>query len=181
MLLSSVTPGNTSSSAKRHNKKEKTLTSPVSASPQHLSDWARRTFFEGKNRSVETRRVPCAPLHEIVRDSRVRRIDYLSVDVEGAEEEVLRTVPFGQVEIDVISVEASTGTKPKNEAVRRLLHSHEFEHVASVPTWRGRLGDEVYLHKRVSHTAEGRERRKLWHAKFKKHFRNSGSVRLWWL
>ena len=67
--------------------------------------------------------------------------------------------------VDVVSVEASKATKRKNEAVRALLRSHGFEHVMTVRTWAPKLGDEIFLHERVSHTEEGRRRRKLWRAK----------------
>ena len=167
MLLSSVIPDRAASArtTAKQRKIDTLLLSTVSASPQHLSNWSKLTFFHTKNRSVETRRVPCAPLHDIVRAIRLRHVDYLSVDVEGAEEDVLRTMPFDDVSVDVVSVEASKATKRKNEAVRALLRSHGFEHVMTVRTWAPKLGDEIFLHERVSRTEEGRRRRKLWRAK----------------
>jgi FkbM family methyltransferase len=58
--------------------------------------------FRFKPKSVE-----CKPLSEILaRHGRGRRIDFMSIDVEGAEEEVIRSIDFGSNRPTVIIVEA---------------------------------------------------------------------------
>ena len=52
--------------------------------------------------SVET-----VSLRDLFQKYDIRHIDYLSIDVEGAEQEVLDTIDFSQVTIDVIGVEVN--------------------------------------------------------------------------
>lgn len=53
-----------------------------------------------------------------------RTIDYLSIDTEGSEYEILSTFDFGRFDVRVITVEHNfTDTR---EAIRRLLQSHGF-------------------------------------------------------
>jgi len=49
--------------------------------------------------------VMCYPLYSILLAIGQLRIDLLSLDVEGAELQVLRTIPFDKVYIEVIMVE----------------------------------------------------------------------------
>jgi len=48
---------------------------------------------------------PADTLAMISDDSRVKIVDYLSIDVEGAELEVLRGIDFERVQVNVIGVE----------------------------------------------------------------------------
>jgi len=50
--------------------------------------------------------VPCRPLADILEENGVRRIHFFSLDVEGAELKVLKTLDFSRVQIDVLVVEA---------------------------------------------------------------------------
>ncbi len=49
--------------------------------------------------------VPCFTLSTLLARHDIRRVDYLSVDTEGGELEILRSIDFAGFEIDVISVE----------------------------------------------------------------------------
>ena len=48
---------------------------------------------------------PCRPLSDIFREYNVKKIDFMSLDVEGAEADVLATINFERVEISVIIAE----------------------------------------------------------------------------
>src|ERR1700761_3047539 len=48
---------------------------------------------------------PCFPLETILLALNVSHVDYFSLDVEGLELDILKTVPFNDVTIDVLSVE----------------------------------------------------------------------------
>ena len=61
-----------------------------------------------KRQSVDPKtaiQVQCLPLYSILAALNIRHVDYFSLDVEGAELQVLKTIPFTEVTIDVISVE----------------------------------------------------------------------------
>ena len=47
----------------------------------------------------------CFPLHSIMLALNRTKIDYFSLDVEGKELDVLKTIPFDELDISVLSVE----------------------------------------------------------------------------
>lgn len=61
-----------------------------------------RTHPQHREELIE---VPVRPLHEILADAGMRRIDYLSLDIEGAEERVLNAFPFADIDVLVWTVE----------------------------------------------------------------------------
>lgn len=57
--------------------------------------------------------VPCFPLETILLALNRTQIDYLSLDVEGVELEVLKTIPFDRIDIEVMTVEYLHGVGGK--------------------------------------------------------------------
>lgn len=51
--------------------------------------------------------VPCYRVDSVLDESGIRTVDYLSIDVEGAELQVLQGIDFTRVQVNVIGVEAS--------------------------------------------------------------------------
>ena len=68
---------------------------------KHLSKLENRELY---NPVVNTKR--CTPLIDLL-PSNVDTIDYLSLDTEGSELAILKTIPFGKLKINVISVDVS--------------------------------------------------------------------------
>ena len=78
-------------------------------------------------------------LDRALMDAGIRAIDYLSIDVEGAEWEILSAFPFREYRIDVLGVEDNFGNFPLDR-LNRLMATHGFERV-------GRIGtDNFYRH-----------------------------------
>lgn len=50
-------------------------------------------------------KLPCVPLYTILKALKVDVVDYLSLDIEGAELKVLKTVPFDKVKFKVMTIE----------------------------------------------------------------------------
>lgn len=73
------------------------------------------------------KKLPCLPLGELLSMFSIERIDFFSLDVEGAELEVLKTLDFSKVHINVIAIEADGRNSEKDEAVRKLVLAHGFE------------------------------------------------------
>lgn len=85
-------------------------------------------------RELDIRKVKTVPLSSIFRKENVKKIDFLTIDVEGAEEKVLSTIDFKEIEIGVIAVEIHGSFKEiENSAVNKLLISNLFEFVAWTP------------------------------------------------
>jgi hypothetical protein len=74
----------------------------------------------------------------VLNDSRVKIVDYLSIDVEGAELEVLRGVDFERVQVNVIGVEHND----KFSEIYDLLTTSGFEYQGLL------FFDEIFVHKR---------------------------------
>lgn len=90
------------------------------------------TDSEGSDKTVQ---VPCEPLTDILLKHGITRVNFFSLDVEGAELLVLQTLDFSRIKVDVLMAETDMlkNARPqqgsekmiseKSEAVRRLLAS----------------------------------------------------------
>jgi FkbM family methyltransferase len=86
-------------------------------SEQHKHLWAEEL--------TETHLVPCGRLDAILDDAHIDHIDFLSIDVEGAELLVLETMNW-EIETFVICIELD-GTNPvKDSECRNILKNHGF-------------------------------------------------------
>jgi hypothetical protein len=88
--------------------------------------------------------VPCAPLTHVL-DEVLSHVDYLSVDVEGAEEVVLSTIDWSRLSVHLVGVEQSKTSTRKKNAVRTLLRRAGFVHVATQWVYQRTLGDELFM------------------------------------
>ena len=61
----------------------------------------------------------CFTLYSILLALNQSHVDYFSLDVEGPELEILQTIPFDKITIDVLSVEYKVTCDDKKEWVRR--------------------------------------------------------------
>jgi len=79
---------------------------------------------------VNTKR--CTPLIDLL-PSNVDTIDYLSLDTEGSELAILKTIPFGKLKINVISVDVSSITgERRDEGLYDFLWKHGYRKAASL-------------------------------------------------
>jgi hypothetical protein len=100
--------------------------------------------YKDKNASAPLVDFVTATLDEILEKAKApRHIDYLSIDVEGAELEVLRGLSFDKYEVDALTIEHNNETQ-KREAMRQLLESKGYERVRS---W---VMDDWYVRKALA-------------------------------
>ncbi len=71
--------------------------------------------------SASTLQVPCFPLESILLAINRSHVDYFSLDVEGFELEVLKSIPFGRIQIDTLSVEYIHGGHRANKTYRQFM------------------------------------------------------------
>ena len=93
------------------------------------------------------RPVSCLPLRALLHMFGVTHIDLFSLDVEGAELDVLKTVDFSAVRINVIMVEQDGGDPEKEEAVRQLLLANDFRVDASLDSLTAGRRNGWYVHR----------------------------------
>lgn len=89
--------------------------------------------------------VPCLRLSGILARFNVRHVDLFSLDVEGAEESVLKTIDFNKFTASVILVEY----KHRNKGVHRILRSAGYIKEKKI------ANNHVYLHPRFKKSIRG--------------------------
>jgi FkbM family methyltransferase len=115
----------------------------LSGIPEHMDQlqwvqWIRKPMK--LNQTLGT--VPCHRIDTVLNDSGVKIVDYLSIDVEGAELEVLRGIDFERVQVNIIGVE----------------HTHTFSEVYDLLTTSGfeyqglLFFDEIFVNKRIRYS-----------------------------
>lgn len=70
--------------------------------------------------------IPCVPLKAILAKFGMTHIDFFSLDVEGAELEVLRTLDFSAVHVNVFVIELDGSNPEKDQEVKRLLTANHY-------------------------------------------------------
>lgn len=74
--------------------------------------------FEGEIKN--TYKVKVRPLKNVLKEYDIRQVDFMSLDVEGGEIEVLKGIDFDEVDIYSILIENNKGTE-KAKAIRKFL------------------------------------------------------------
>ena len=61
------------------------------------------------------KKVTCKPLQQILNENNITKIDYLSIDTEGSELPILRSIDFTKTDITLLSVEINYEAEPIDE------------------------------------------------------------------
>lgn len=98
---------------------------------------ARRLSKNAKrhNTEIKERDVDCLTFSSIIKDNDISEIDFLSVDTEGGELEILKSINFTQTPVRVISVENNYYTN----TIKQYLESQGFIYIGTFKV------DEIYL------------------------------------
>ena len=99
---------------------------------QHLQRIEREIKNNGG--SCEIQDVDCYSLNQILHDYNISHIDYLNMDIEGAEMSILKTIDFDAFDISVIGCENNY----KDFHIPQFMESHGY-------TLHSILGDEFYI------------------------------------
>lgn len=73
----------------------------------------RRILHELGEGSMKTIEVPCITLNSILEENSIRSVDYLKIDTEGSELDILKSLDFSKVDIKCIDVENNYSTNFK--------------------------------------------------------------------
>lgn len=72
-------------------------------------------------------RVKCFPLYSLLLAINCTTIDYLSLEAEGSELQVLTTVPFEKVKIEVIDVHLRVDDKDVVDVMKKILSQKNYK------------------------------------------------------
>jgi hypothetical protein len=93
----------------------------VGGDTAHMSDTFKHTWHKKSSKKYST---PCKPMSDYLKGMDV--INFFSLDVEGAEFEVVSTIDFHAVHIDVMIVELDQHNPSRNYKVRRAMFNANF-------------------------------------------------------
>ena len=82
--------------------------------------------FEGREITV-----PVTTFEKLARERDLKKVDYFSIDVEGAEMGLLRGIDFDFTDIRVLSIENPPNRKDNFKAIRQFMSDHHYRHVVS--------------------------------------------------
>ncbi len=118
----------------------------LSGIESHLQERSRMSRSEREHRlQRSTKSVKCFRIDTVLRRLEIRVVDFLDIDVEGAEYEVLRGVDFEAVHVNVISVEWN----PRFPEVHALLTDAGFEYQGLL------MYDEIFVNTALRFSWEG--------------------------
>jgi FkbM family methyltransferase len=101
----------------------------VNGAVSSVKDHTTEEYFNGwhKGKDINTVTVPSRRLDDILHGAGLSRIDFWSLDVEGSEYEVLKTMDW-EIRVGVLCIEMSGGSASEmNDACRELLRQNEFK------------------------------------------------------
>jgi FkbM family methyltransferase len=81
---------------------------------------------KSRNSSGEGYEVPCAPMKEMIAEAGVSHIDLMSIDVEGYELPLLRSIDFEAIPIRAVVIEVNHNAPNELKLIRELFHSKGF-------------------------------------------------------
>lgn len=97
-------------------------------------------FDNGPKFKRQSQKRYTVPLQEILeRFNAPKKIDYLSLDVEGAEELIMKNFPLNNYHISILTVE-----RPK-DSLRALLEKNDFKFLKRMSSW----GETLWAHESV--------------------------------
>jgi len=98
---------------------------------EFMSPEFKRRWYTGKVKGQTTTPLPCLPLDTIMEKVGVRHVHFFSLDVEGAELEVLKGIDFTRFSFDVMAVEADETdlniANGKDKEILEFLESKGYE------------------------------------------------------
>ena len=84
---------------------------------------------------IELITIPAFRFNDICAQHNINHIDFLTIDTEGSEERIIRSIDFDAITISVIAVENNY----REPAIRNYLQSHGYIFLCTI------AGDDVYL------------------------------------
>lgn len=94
-------------------------------------------------------RVQCFPLYSVLKAIGNPKVDYFSLDIEGSELQVLKTMPWNKINMHVLGIESEHGeivTGPPEDDIEKYLYSVGYRYLQ-------KLGHDLFFKKTENYTA----------------------------
>ena len=92
--------------------------------------------FSGDKNYIQ---VPCYKLEDVIKEEGLSKINYLNIDIEGGEFDVLKSIDFTNLDIDIIGIENNY----KENNIKNYLHQFGYNLIAIVGS------DEMYKRENI--------------------------------
>ena len=89
-------------------------------------------------------KVPCIPLHSLLLALNQTHIDYFSLDVEGVELDILKTIPFDKLDIRTLSVEFLHGEE-SGQTMIDFMNAMRYDMVKKITTGSVHVNDYIFV------------------------------------
>ena len=91
--------------------------------------WIKQNGIRAKERPTQ-----CFPLYSLLLALNQTRVDFLSLDIEGDELHVLKTIPFDKVDIRMMTVEFAHD-KGGDSSIKNFLNTKEYDSLIKLQRW----------------------------------------------
>lgn len=108
--------------------------------PRHLQRIQREAGASGSH--TRELQVLCCTFDELMQQSGIERVDYLSIDTEGGELDLLKTINFERFSISVVSVENNFA----DSRFEATMNKNGYDLIAVIGD------DDIYFRKEVNHS-----------------------------
>jgi len=95
-------------------------------SPSFIKKW-HKNFYNNRTKLEDLPAVQCVRVNTILKELRVEHIDIWILDIEGAEESVLRGMDFSSVRINAVAMECDEHDIVKNSRKTDILEANGFK------------------------------------------------------
>ena len=112
---------------------------------QEAKDWI-------KNQKIakDEIKIQCFPLYSILLALNLFTVDYFSLDVEGDELNVLKTIPWDKVNIKMLTVEYVHDVG-KLGGLKSFMEKQGYDALLQVSRWDGGVNDIIFRKKGLTH------------------------------
>lgn len=91
----------------------------------------------GSDKSISHKiSVPCFTLDTLLRKYQIHKIDFCSIDTEGSELNILKTIDFNKFDFDIIMVE--NNMRERDTSIKSFMEAQKFKMIKRI------VADEVY-------------------------------------
>ena len=110
-----------------------------------MEDKAAKNWVKGQGLRPDTVQIECFPFYSFMLALNRTTIDFFSLDVEGDELKILKTIPFDKINIKMLTVEYFHGPGGAN-ALQKFMESKGYQVVANIRQGYS-VGDLIFIKK----------------------------------
>jgi FkbM family methyltransferase len=98
----------------------------------HTAEVGGPLVVDDVDRFVEEIEVECVPFNELMERHDVDHIDFLNIDAEGSDFEVLSSVDFDRFRPEILCIEVTALSEEESHALEQLLERHDYTYLQHV-------------------------------------------------